>query len=100
MNNDLISRSALLATLDELYMVALRKSGVSVESVYHLEHFAMLVKDAPAVDAEPVEHSMWLEHPAAQKTKYWTCLKCDTMGSPRWKRCPVCEAKMEVMKYD
>ena len=51
---------------------------------------------APAVDAEVVRHSMWLEHLGAQNTRYWTCLNCDTMGSPRWKRCPVCEAKMDM----
>ena len=53
------------------------------------------IEAAPTVDAEPVEHSMWLEHLGSQHTRYWTCLNCDTLGSPRWKRCPVCEAKMD-----
>lgn len=26
--------------------------------------------------------------------KYCYCSECLTMGSPQWKRCPVCEAKM------
>lgn len=24
----------------------------------------------------------------------WDCSNCKTIGSPHWKRCPVCEAKM------
>ena len=28
--------------------------------------------------------------------KAWDCSECRTLGSPYWKRCPVCEAKMEV----
>ena len=57
-----------------------------------------VIEDAPTVEVvgEPVIHSMWIKHTAAQNTSYWTCLNCDTMGSPRWKRCPVCEAKMTV----
>lgn len=55
MNNDLISRAALLSDLNELYMAALRKDGVSVESIYELDHLSMLVNDAPAVDAAPMD---------------------------------------------
>ena len=54
MNNDLISRSALLEALNKLYMAALRKTAHSVETIYELDHLSMLVKDAPAVDAEVV----------------------------------------------
>lgn len=25
------------------------------------------------------------------------CSECGTVGSPQWKRCPVCEAKMETL---
>ena len=82
--NDLISRSALLEKivlpLDYLSIYLVRET----------------IKAAPAVDAEPVEYSMWLEHAGSQHTRYWTCLKCDTLGSPKWKRCPVCEAKMNA----
>lgn len=55
-----------------------------------------VIEEAPTVEVvgEPVIHSIWIKHAAAQNTSYWTCLNCDTMGSPRWKRCPVCEAKM------
>lgn len=28
--------------------------------------------------------------------KAWECSECKTLGSPYWKRCPVCEAKMDL----
>lgn len=27
--------------------------------------------------------------------RVWDCSECKTIGSPLWKRCPVCEAKMD-----
>ena len=26
--------------------------------------------------------------------RVWECSECKTLGCPRWKRCPICEAKM------
>ena len=28
--------------------------------------------------------------------RIWDCSECKTIGSPHWKRCPVCEAKMDL----
>ena len=28
--------------------------------------------------------------------RHWECSECRTLGAPQWKRCPVCEAKMEA----
>ena len=71
-------------------------------STLMMYEIADYIDDAPTVDVvgEPVIHSMWIKHLAAQNTSYWTCLNCDTMGSPRWKRCPVCEAKMTTEVQD
>ena len=33
--------------------------------------------------------SLFFGHPQ------WSCSECQTLGSPMWKRCPVCEAKMK-----
>lgn len=108
MNNDLISRKYVIAELlkeREQFppMVAERYSfGVKTPHSFNqamrggIRKGLRIVETAPAVDAEPVVHSMWLEHIAAQNTKYWACLRCDTMGSPRWKRCPMCESKMDM----
>lgn len=88
--NDLISRSALLEALDKLYMAALRKTGSSVETIYELDHLAMLVKDAPAVDAEAVRHGVWLTDLYNMKT-YETY----TVPFESWKHsdayCSVCK---------
>ena len=104
MQNDLISRSALLEALDKLYMAALRKTGNSVETIYELDHLAMLVRDAPAVDAEPVRHGRWGKF---EKTKHKTvCSECKCPVPFKkqasgyhlaWKSnyCPNCGAKME-----
>ena len=55
------------------------------------------IVNAPTVDAEPVKHEHWvIKYIKNSKYKYCFCSGCETMGSPEWKRCPVCEAKMGV----
>jgi RNA polymerase subunit RPABC4/transcription elongation factor Spt4 len=49
-----------------------------------------VVKVAPAADVSPVVHGRWLQ----PKSGECFCSECKTLGSPQWKRCPVCEAKM------
>lgn len=49
----------------------------------------------PAADVEPVTHGRWLPQILLGE-RVWDCSECKTLGSPHWKRCPVCEAKMEV----
>lgn len=87
--DDFISRSALFKSWDGL-------SDEIKEPDLLVDEMIKRTQDAPTVNAEPVTCSRWLKHAGAQNTTYWTCLNCDTLGSPRWKRCPVCEAKMEV----
>lgn len=50
---------------------------------------------APAADVEVVKHGRWLLQVLLGQ-RVWDCSECKTLGSPHWKRCPVCEAKMEV----
>lgn len=96
MNNDLISRAALLSDLNELYMAALRKDVVSVESIYELDHLSMLVKDAPAVDAEPVRHGRWIpmyEEIEMLTTEGWIMRETQTA----WK-CSECGREEEIAR--
>lgn len=40
----------------------------------------------------------WIKHTCGSgkpDTTLYICSNCQTCGSPRWKRCPVCEAKMK-----
>lgn len=101
--NDLISRSALLEAMDKLYMAALRKTAHSVETIYELDHLSMLVKDAPAVDAEPVRHGYWKD-----KGNHLECSECgheftkyDWEGSiVSYYWCPCCGAKTHAEVHD
>ena len=45
-------------------------------------------------DVEPVKRGRWLPQ-ILNGTRIWDCSECKTIGSPAWKRCPVCEAKMD-----
>lgn len=45
-------------------------------------------------EAEPVRHGRWVVHHHAGNN-WCECSECNTVGSPKWKRCPVCEAKMD-----
>lgn len=53
-----------------------------------------LIENAPTVEAEPVVHGRWITHNKGQNN-WCECSECNTVGSPFWKRCPVCEAKMD-----
>lgn len=52
----------------------------------------------PTVDAEPVVHGRWVAKETVIRSPFvenYYCSECKTEGSPQWKRCPVCEAKMD-----
>ena len=53
-----------------------------------------IVKCQPAADVEPVNSGQWI-HKIMFGEQAWFCSECKTIGSPAWKRCPVCEAKMD-----
>lgn len=52
------------------------------------------LEKAPTVDAESVHYGRWIT--INKGFDNWVeCSECNTVGSPFWKRCPVCEAKMK-----
>lgn len=56
------------------------------------------IENAPTVDAEPVVHGRWVAKETMIRSPFaenYYCSECQTEGSPQWKRCPVCEAKMD-----
>ena len=58
------------------------------------------LESLPAADVEPVKRGRWLPQ-IVFGTRVWDCSECKTIGSPTWKRCPVCEAKMdEEVKHE
>ena len=59
-----------------------------------LDELTSLICMMPPIEAEPVKHGRWIVHNKGMNN--WVeCSECGTAGSPQWKRCPVCEAKMD-----
>ena len=52
------------------------------------------LRHTPTADVEEVRHGRWLPQVVAG-VNTWDCSECKTIGSPQWKRCPICEAKMD-----
>lgn len=89
-NNDLISRSALIAKYDRVHV---GEPGMERK----------LMEDAPAVDAVPVMHGRWEKHSHSyfgnhqctcsecKNDEYWKKFFC--YGSEKY--CPNCGAKMD-----
>lgn len=53
------------------------------------------VEACDTIEEEPAKHGRWLPQ-VLLGARVWDCSECKTMGSPHWKRCPVCEAKMDL----
>lgn len=49
------------------------------------------VVNSPAADVVEVKHGRWITH----RDKLTSCSECHTLGSPQWKGCPVCLARMD-----
>ena len=52
------------------------------------------VEHAPAADVAPVVHGRWVRTDKGPLS-LWHCSECKTLGSPQWKGCPVCLARMD-----
>ena len=93
MNNDLISRSALLDYCDAKAFNALELWDGGRTREAWLEAFEV-VRAAPTVDAEPVRHGRWDE---PYPFDIWDCYKCSCCGytdDREYNFCPNCGAKM------
>ena len=85
--SDLIERDAILKRLKDPELQ--RFFGKKIPD--HAVNWAVLaVNKAPAVEAEVVRRGRWIT-----RGRWVHCSECQTNGSPRWKRCPLCEARME-----
>ena len=55
-----------------------------------------MVKEMPTIKLDsPEKVGRWIVHHEGGNN-WCECSECNTVGSPFWKRCPVCEAKMLV----
>lgn len=101
LGGDLISREALMERIEEIdwYSVnghmVMTEGAPNEESAYvRYADVARVVEAAAAVEAEPVVHAHWITQNDGKWNNWSCCSRCKTSGSPFWKRCPVCEAKM------
>lgn len=81
----------------KVYVTGLR-AGKGVLREYAEEYqksILDIIDEQPTIEAEPVKHGRWLPQ-ILLGTRVWDCSECKTIGSPQWKRCPVCEAKMDM----
>lgn len=81
---EVFSKEAVLSLLRDWPLANMDRKDV--------ENLIGRVEDMPITD--PDVHGYWIPHKWAG-TMNWSCSQCHTEGSPQWRRCPVCEAKMD-----
>ena len=98
MNDDLISRSALLDYCDAKAFNALELWDGGMTREAWLEAFET-VRTAPAVDAEPVRHGRWIPVELHKSFGVLNGVKCSMCGEGkvvrRYNYCPNCGARMD-----
>ena len=70
--------------------------GCDVTDVVEMNYVEniVLIDHLIANGVEIPKHGRWITHNKGQNN-WCECSECNTVGSPFWKRCPVCEAKMD-----
>lgn len=95
MNNDLISRSALLTDI-----MMLPHNGDIISS----DEVEQAIADAPTVDAEPVRYGKWQKMGYACGDTEYECSECCgtewRTSISRFKYCPFCGARMDAEVND
>ena len=86
MNNDLISRKALLERIE--------KDTPWWWQNFHSYLIVDMLKEAPVIEAEPVRHGKWL-YVGCGKPDAWDCSECSVMVAKQHFYCPRCGAKMD-----
>ena len=87
-----IDREALLKDIEESVVFTVSRGKPSLE-IRGANAITDRIKSAPAADVEEVKRGRWIEQTISGEAT-WCCSECKMLGSPHWKRCPVCEAKM------
>lgn len=100
MNDDLISRSALLEQMHNHYEVRNPKQNATMDEC------CMMVIHAPTIEAEPVRHGRWEEESqnSAYYGKWVSCSECGAFLDPKkvkaYRFCYNCGAKMRGDSHD
>lgn len=97
MQDDLISRAALLSGFDVRKVTEYDESGCGVD---YKAVPVDVIEAAPAVDAEPVRHgvrtvyTIWHSSAWGEIHTKFECCGFDVNGSKKYNYCPNCGAKM------
>lgn len=90
MAKEYIEREALLREFGEEPYVWHDDDAEEMQERNDWNTYTNIVKAAPAADVAEVVHGRWI-----QGNGYVECSECNTIGSPHWKCCPVCTARMD-----
>lgn len=90
MNEDLISRTELLATVKKLRADPYN----SVTDIVYLDRMLRIIEDTPLVESEPVKHATWVyvDDGIALRCK---CSRCGESEHVRTNRCCTCGSWMK-----
>ena len=88
-----IERDALLQDIEDSVRIT-SKTGMINSETRGAYKIIERIKSAAAADVVEVRHGRWLPQVVLGQ-KAWDCSECKTLGSPHWKWCPVCGAKMD-----
>ena len=92
MENDLISRAAVLDAIDHERNLLIEQKRFGAEHVV-VHHARRLIEEFPAVDAAPVVHGRWVKK---NDQGVFYCSECDLPSLQWWPYCEKCGAKMET----
>lgn len=101
MNNDLISREALLQRIGEKLNVL--RSCNDFKEAWGMKYAMVMIQNAPAVDAVEVVHGKWIEKEGLFCETFYRCSACEEDivlldGEPMdnwYNYCPNCGARMD-----
>ena len=82
------------AAINRLLSVAVTGDVFGMGVQFGVDHAIAVLNDAPAADVVEVKHGRWITRNKGQNN-WCECSVCNTVGSPFWKCCPMCEAKMD-----
>lgn len=95
MNNDLISRSALRAEAIEMEIFQPYGGDGSCMGVT-----VGTIDCAPAVDAEPVRHGVWLSMTVSSGRESWQCSECGRRARGKRENLPYCHCGAKMMEVE
>lgn len=73
-------------------------ADVSKEELLDMAIYEVLSMKTMVPETEHAPEARWImRRNEGQGVSWHECSNCTTVGSPRWKRCPVCEAKMNLL---